>query len=319
MHHGSIVVCDKHGAVLYYCGDPNLFTFTRSSAKAFQFLPVYESGATKKYGHTLEQMAVMLASHNGSDRHQQVVKANLDLIGLDESYLKCGVHPPVEYTLKGYIPYEGQKFSPLGHNCSGKHSGQLALSLHIGDDPQDYINPESKTQQTVKQAVSEAYDHPIDRIQMGTDGCSLPNFALPLKNMAKAFARIVTGESESPIRRAAYETIVNAMTQYPLLISGNGRCDLAVTEACRGEVILKVGGEGVEVIGVLSKGMGIAIKMADGNTRGLFPVIVETLRQLGVVDDSQVKALAQFSRPQLYNFRNINIGEIVPVFKLKRG
>lgn len=319
VHYGSIVVCDKDGSVLYYCGDPDLITYTRSSAKAFQFLPVYESGAIKRYGHSLKQMAIMLGSHVGSEEHQQVTKSNLDLIGLDESYLKCGVHPPIEHQMKGYIPYEGQQFSALGHNCSGKHSGQLALALHIGDDPQDYLNPESKTQQIVKQAVAEAYDYAIDKIQMGTDGCSLPNFALPLKNMAKAYARIVTRTSDSPIRREAYETVIKAMTQYPVMVSGNGRCDLAVTETCKGDVILKVGGEAVEVIGILSKGIGIAIKIADGNMRAIYPVIVETLRQLGVVDDNQATAIAEFSQPQIYNFRNINVGHIVPAFKLKRG
>lgn len=319
VHYGSIVVVDKEGTVQYYCGDPEQVTFSRSSAKAFQFLAVHESGAIKRFGHSLQQIAIMLGSHNGSELHQKVAKSNLDLIGLDESYLKCGTHLPIEYKQMGEVPVAGMKYSPLGHNCSGKHSGQLALSVHIGDDPTNYIDPDSKTQQMVKLAVSEAYDYPSDKIQMGTDGCSLPNFALPLRNMALGYARIVTKTSPSAARREAYQTIIDAMTQHPLMVSGNKRCDLAVTEACKGDVILKVGGEAVETIGILSKGLGIAIKIADGNTRGLFPAICETLRQLGVIDDSTFKALAVHSRPQLFNDRKINIGEVVPVFELKRG
>ncbi len=319
VHYGSIVVSDKDGNILHYCGDPDLITFTRSSAKAFQFLPVYESGAIKRFGFSLQQIAIMLGSHTGTPEHEKTTKSNLDLIGLDETYLKCGTHVPIDYQQQGYVPYEGQQFSPLAHNCSGKHSGQLALAVHIGDDPANYIDPNSKTQKQVKQAVAEGYDYPSDQIQMGTDGCSLPNFALPLKNMAKAYARIVTRTSDSALRREAFETIIRAMSQYPVMVSGRGRCDLAVTEASKGDVILKVGGEAVEVIGVLSKGLGIAIKISDGNMRGLYPVIVETLRQLGVFDDSQVKALAEYSRPQLYNFRDLHVGEIVPAFRLKRG
>jgi L-asparaginase II len=221
--------------------------------------------------------------------------------------------------MKGYIPFEGQKFSSLAHNCSGKHSGQLALAVHIGDDPANYLDPNSKTQQLVKQTVSEAYDYPIDRIQMGTDGCSLPNFALPLRNMAKGYAMMVTKSSDSALRREAYQTVIDAATQHPIMLSGDGRCDLAVTEACEGDVILKIGGEAIEVIGILSRGLGIAIKISDGNPRALYPVIVETLRQLHVVGDSQAKELAKFTRPQLYNFRDLHIGEIRPCFTLKRG
>jgi L-asparaginase II len=319
VHCGSIAVSDKDGNVLFYHGDANLITYTRSSAKAFQFLPVYESGAVKRFGFSQQQIAIMLGSHTGTPLHEQTTKANLDLIGLDESYLKCGTHVPIDYQMKGYIPHEGQEFSQLAHNCSGKHSGQLALALQIGDDPKNYIDPDSKTQQLVRQTVAEAYDYPIDKIQMGTDGCSLPNFALPLKNMAKAYAMLVTKSSESALRREAYQTVISAMQQHPNMVSGPGRCDLAVTEACKGDVILKIGGEAIEVIGVLSKGLGIAIKISDGNPRALYPVIVETLRQIGALDDSQAQVLAKFTRPRLHNFRNLHVGEILPCFTLRRG
>ncbi len=319
VHYGSIVVTDNKGTVLYYCGDPELTTFTRSSMKAFQFLAVYESGATKHFGHNLQQIAIMLGSHNGSELHQKVAKSNLDLIGLDESYLKCGSHLPIEWRQKGELPVTGVRYTSLAHNCSGKHSGQLALAVHIGEDPQHYIDPDSKTQTMVRQAISEAYDYPSEKFGSGTDGCSLPNYCLPLRNMAKGYANIVTRTADSVLRREAYGVVIDAMTEHALMVSGNGRHDLAVTEACKGDVILKVGGEAVETIGVISKGLGIAIKMADGNTRGLAPVICEVLRQLGVIDAATVKSLGHFARTPLYNDRKILIGEIVPTFKLKKG
>jgi L-asparaginase II len=119
VHYGSIAVSDKDGNVLFYYGDANLITYTRSSAKAFQFLPVYESGAVKRFGFSLQQIAIMLGSHTGTPQHEEVVKSILDLIGLDESYLKCGTHVPIDLQEKGYMLFEGQKFSPLAHNCSG--------------------------------------------------------------------------------------------------------------------------------------------------------------------------------------------------------
>ncbi len=319
VHYGSVVVTDEKGTVLWYAGNPDLVTFSRSSAKPFQFLPVYESGATRKFGHSLKQMAIMLGSHNGSDEHVRVAKSNLDLIKLDESYLKCGTHLPIERRIKNIGPREGEKFTPLQHNCSGKHSGQLALSVHIGDDPLHYIDPESKTQQLVKRTVAEMYDYPVENIQMGTDGCSLPNFALPLRNMARGFAAIVAGNTSSATRREAFKTIIAAMTQHPEMVSGDGRPDLAIARVCNGDVICKVGGEAVEGIGVIPQKIGIAIKMADGQPRGLTPVICSVLQQLKVIDAQQSKALLDFSRPQLYNNRDINIGEVVPVVRLKKG
>lgn len=318
VHYGSIVVSDKDGNILYHYGDPDLVTFTRSSAKAFQYMAVFESGAIERHGFNLQQQAVMMGSHNGSELHQQVVKSNLELIGLDDSYLKCGSHVPYELTLKGYIPYEGQTFSALAHNCSGKHSGQLALALQLGDDLGDYIEPGSRTQRAVKQVFSEMYEVPEEKLLVGTDGCSLPNYALPLKNMAKAYAKLITKTVKSQVRRAACERIVEAMRTHPLMVSGSGRCDLAVTEACS-DVILKVGGEAVQVIGVLSKGIGISIKIVDGGRRALCPVVVEVLRQLDVIDANAAKSLAEQARPQLYNQRDIRIGEVVPSFKLVRG
>jgi L-asparaginase II len=318
VHYGSIVVSDNQGNILYQVGDPDLVTYTRSSAKAFQFLPVFESGAIKRFGHSLEQIAIMLGSHNGSEKHQEVAKSNLELIGLSESHLRCGSHVPYELTLHGKYPDPGQTFTQLAHNCSGKHSGQLALALQLGDDPAEYINPDSKTQQTVRQVFAEMYEVPSDNLLIGIDGCSLPNYALPLRNMAKAYAKLITKAVDSPLRKEACETVVRAMREYPLMISGRGRCDLIVSEACD-DVILKVGGEAIQLIGVLSRGIGIVIKIADAGRRALCPVIIETLRQLGVLSDSHMKELAEYATPPLYNQREIEIGRVVPAFTLERG
>lgn len=319
VHYGSVVVTDRDGNILYYAGDPEMVTYTRSSLKPFQFTAVYESGATKRFGHSLRQMAIMIGSHNGSEEHQRVVRENLTLIGLDENYLQCGTQVPIEIRRKGELPVAGQTFSTLAHNCSGKHSGQLALALQLGDDVNDYINPESKTQKLVRQTVSEICGVAPESMSLGTDGCSLPNYAFPIRYLARGFASIVTRHSDSPSRREAFDAIVAAITKHPEMVSGEGRSDLAVTRAGAGDLICKIGGEAVQGIGVISKGVGIAIKMADGQARGLSPVICEVLRQLDVFGDTEVKALAEFARPQLYNDRKLLIGEVVPVVKLKRG
>ena len=165
---------------------------------------------------------------------------------------------------------------------------------------------------------AEMYDYPIDQLKMGTDGCSLPNYALPLRNMAKAYARLITKDVDSPLRKEGCETVIRAMRTHPLMVSGRGRCDLLISRACD-DVILKVGGEAVQLIGILSKGIGIAIKIADGGKRALCPVIIEVLRQLDVLSDAQVKELAEHAVPPIYNQREILVGRVVPTFKLERG
>jgi L-asparaginase II len=319
VHYGSIAVTDNSGNLLYYAGDPEAFTFTRSSAKLIQVIPVYESGAIDRFGFSIPGQAIMCGSHSGSPRHAAQVKENLDLIGLDESYLRCGVHPPIDYRTFNILPRREEVFSPLQSNCSGKHSGQLALALQMGCDPERYLEFDYDVQQKVFKTVCEVYEMEPSEVKIGTDGCSLPNFGMPLKNMAIAFANIITGKTDVPGREEVFERIVRVMQADPFMVSGDGRFDLALMEALPGKIICKVGGEGVECVGIVEKGWGLVAKASDGNPRALYPVVIEALRQLEILPDDRLEYVQEFVKPELRNFRDIHYGDVVPCFELKKA
>jgi L-asparaginase II len=319
VHYGSIVVVDNSGQILYYAGDPNLRTFTRSSLKPFQATPLVERGGLEKYGFDLKALAIMCGSHSGSPAHTAQVDSNLEKIGLDESYLQCGTHPPLEYRTKDILPRQGEVFTPKQHNCSGKHSGQLALAKMLGCDPKRYLDPDYESQQIVKKTVSEICEIPMDEMILGTDGCSLPNYNIPIRNLALGFANIGTLKADNKARKEAFQKIIEAIQSFPLMVSGEGRSDYLLMQALPKEIICKIGGEAVQGIAILTKKWGMAIKIADGNARAIGPVMVEALRQLGVLPDSRLKYVEPIVKPNLYNNRNLLIGHIIPVFKLKIG
>jgi L-asparaginase II len=319
VHYGSIVVTDSKGNVLYYAGNPEVHTFTRSSAKLIQVVPVYESGAIDRYGISVSGQAIMCGSHNGSERHCDQTRENLERIGLDESNLKCGIHPPSEYRYTNRLPREGEEFSPLQHNCSGKHSGQLALALQMGCDPDRYLEFDYDVQQRVFETVCQVYEINPGDVSIGTDGCSLPNFGMPLRHSAIAFANIITGNTKISGRDRVFERIVKAVQTDPYMVSGNCRFDLALMNALPDNIICKVGGEAIECVGIADKGWGLAAKVSDGNVRGLYPAVVEALRQLEVLPEDRLEYVRDFVRPELHNYRDIHYGDVVPCFKLKKA
>jgi L-asparaginase II len=319
VHFGSIVVVDNKGQVQYYAGDPDLISYTRSSLKPFQAVPLTERGGLEKYGFDLKALAIMCGSHSGSSIHTEQVQKNLDKIGLDESYLQCGTHPPIDYRTFNILPTKDEVFTPIQHNCSGKHSGQLALALMLGCDPERYLDPDFEPQKIVKQAVSEICEISPDDMKLGTDGCSLPNYAFPIKNLALGFANIASLKTEGEVRKKAFQTIIEAVQTHPIMVSGEDRSDYYIMQALPKEVFCKLGGEAIQGVGILDKGWGMAVKIGDGNFRALGPVVVEALRQIGVLPDSRLDFVKRIIKPNVYNNRDLLVGHIVPAFKLKKG
>lgn len=317
VHHGAIAVVNARGEMTHFVGDPEFSTQARSEAKPFQLIPLLRTGAADHFGFDDRQLAIMCGSHTGTGEHVEVVKSNLAVADFDHSDLKCGTHPPISYQIEKRLPREGEEFSPLQHNCSGKHSGFLALTRFLGDDPAEYLNPKSRTQQLVLEAVSESYAYPREKITIGIDGCSAPVFGMPLKQAAVAFARLAGSESADGELAAVLKRVKKAMTAYPELVSGPGRFDLALARTFSGNVVNKIGAEGIEGIGFANPGIGIAVKILDGNVRALYPVVIEVLRQLGLLENVDMAHLEPFAHPEVHNWRNLVVGRITTDFELK--
>jgi L-asparaginase II len=316
VHMGSVAVVDRHGRLLYSAGDPAVVTFTRSALKPLQALPFVAGGGIERFGYAQPQVALLCASHSGEPRHVEAVADMLARAGNTVDELQCGTHAPTYFDLRGDVP-PPPPYSPLAHNCSGKHSGMLAYCVHCGLSKSDYLAFDHPLQQAIRRAVSCFTGTPEDRLVAGVDGCSAPNYAVPLSALALAFARLSSADVDADYGRAP-KVLADAMTAHPEMVSGERRNDLALSRAGRGDWVTKVGAEGVQAIGIRSRGWGVAVKVADGNMRGLHPATVAVLDQLGLVDEAAAAALAQWGHPLVKNYRGITTGEIRPAVVLDK-
>ncbi|MFN7777818.1 MAG: asparaginase [Betaproteobacteria bacterium] len=308
VHVGSIAVVDSAGKLIAGIGDPESLNFTRSSLKPLQALALVEGGGVERFGCASQQLAVLGASHHGAAIHVATAARTLAAIGASEADLQCGCHAPYYFQSSDTKALAGVRWSALCHNCSGKHSGFLALARLCDQPLGSYLDSDAPAQTAVRRAVQRFA--PGVALPMGIDGCSAPNYALPLTRLAQAFALLATG-STPELGALAY-----AMRRHPDLVSGAGRVDLALMQTAPGDWVSKVGADGVQAIGIASQGVGIAIRVADGNARALHAVTVEVLRQLGLLDDPGATPLAPFARPQVKNYRGTVTGRVEMLFKL---
>ena len=327
VHFGAFTIVDARGQVLASHGDPGLVANLRSSAKPFQALPLIERGGPQHFGMIDREIALICASHMGTDEHVRVLQGLQAKIGVKESDLLCGVHPPSHEPTERAMHERGETATSNRHNCSGKHTGMLAHAvlrqLPIGD----YINQDHEIQKTILSTFAEMTRTTPSEVQIGIDGCSAPTFAIPLRNAALGFARLADPgavlDELGEKRAEALSRIAQAMMTNPDMVSGPGGFDTVLMETCAGKVVCKGGAEGYLAIGVMpgargpgSPGLGITMKIADGDASGRArPVVaIEILRRLGVLDGSQLAALAGFAARPMTNWRGFTVGEIRPAF-----
>jgi len=319
IHYGAIAVVNAKGELTHYVGDPYEPFMTRSSIKPFQLMPLFISGAADHYKFTPKQLAIMCGSHVGSDDHYEVVMSNLEAAGNSPDNFKCGCHWPIGMMMTQDYPLKGEDKDSVRHNCSGKHSGFLAQAKYLKDDVGEYLNPESKTQKLVKRTLSEFCEYPIEDMHYGVDGCSAPNYPMPLYNMALGFKKIMNGDATGNVTKEILSRIKEAMTTYPEMVSGEKRLDLDLSRSFKGKLISKVGAESIEGIALDDPPVGIAVKVHDGNQRALGAICLSILRQLGYIKDMKdFPLLDKFVKPEVRNVRDTLTGYIIPEFELKK-
>jgi L-asparaginase II len=313
VHFGAIALTDARGEVIASAGDPHWMTFTRSTLKALQALSFMESGGASELGFTPREVALMCASHNGEPMHVETAQSMLDKAGVGYKRLKCGCHVPY-YVEQGVGPAP-EHIDERMHNCSGKHSGFLAHCVTSGWDLETYLDPAHPLQQSVRSHVARAAGLDEAQMKMGIDGCSAPNYAMPLSALARAYARLASGERDEEFG-SSFARMSQAMTAHPDLVSGTGRNDLAFMRAGRGDWVTKVGAEGVQAFASVSRGQAFAIKISDGNKPALYAATVEVLEQLGWMDDAQREELRPWRGENIPSIRGDKVGSRRPAFKL---
>jgi len=325
-HRGHIAAAEPDGTITARLGVPETVTYLRSSAKPHQAIPLVASGAADRFAFTEKEIALACASHSGEEIHTETAASMLKKLGLEPAALKCGTHEPFSAEVARRLRREGREPNVLQNNCSGKHAGMLALARHLNAPTETYDQPDSPVQRNIGKIVSQFSGIPLEEIAVAVDGCGVPVFGLPIKAMALMYARLVATPLEFDEKiRVACQRIVSAMTAYPEIIGGTvDRLDTEMMHAAEGRLISKVGAEGVYTAGVLPcqdwpRGLGLALKIEDGDDHRARPtVVIESLRQLGVLSGESLKAVSRYSSFDVRNRRGEVTGNVHAAFNLER-
>jgi L-asparaginase II len=307
IHRVHVAVARADRGVVATAGDPAFVTFVRSAIKMFQALPLVEDGGVQRFGLSDEEIAVCTASHNAEPFHVDAARSILRKAGADEAQLACGPHPPMHAAAAERLAAAGESPGRIHNNCSGKHAGMLALAALHGWPMEAYHLLEHPVQQRVLSTLARWAGVAPDTIGIAIDGCGLPTFALPLKNVANACARFASAAADDVPAPAA---IVRAMTQHPAYVAGTSRLCTDLMEATRGRVFAKVGAEGYYCAGAPSERLGIALKIEDGARRAAEPALLAVLRALDLISADELASLSTYATPAVFNTRGEVVGSV---------
>ncbi len=317
-HRGALAIVDADGAVHTTLGDIERPIFPRSAVKVLQALPLVASGAADALQLSDEELALACASHGGEERHLRSAASMLAKAGVDAQALECGAHWPYQDNATRELARRNEAPGALHNNCSGKHAGFICLGCRLHGGRPDlrgflagYVEPDHPVMREVSAALQAATGWDLSRSARGIDGCSIPTHAVPLRHLALAFARVATGQGLSEGHARAARRLRRAVAQAPFMVGGSGRYDTRVMERLGERVFCKVGAEGVHCAALPELGLGIAIKMDDGNTSRACEVVLSALigrlLPLADADAGFMQGLADLA---LRNWNGLEVGRL---------
>lgn len=327
-HRGAFAVVDADGALFAALGDVERPVFPRSAVKVLQALPLVASGAADQFGLNDEELALACASHGGETAHVATAATMLAKAGLAGDVLECGAHWPAFDGASRALAAAGEQPGALHNNCSGKHSGFACLGCLMaraqGSDPRQflrgYVQPAHPVMREVTTALQAASGCDLARAPVGTDGCSIPTYALPLRALALAFARVATGQGLSAGHANAARRLRQAVARAPFMVAGTGRFDTRVMQHFGERVFCKVGAEGVYCAALPERGLGVAIKMDDGNTARAAEVAMAALiESLVVRSDADAAVVQPLAQVVMRNWNGLAVGTLRPAEALRRA
>jgi L-asparaginase len=272
-HRVQAVACDGRGRVLSVAGNPETATFIRSALKPFQALAVTTTGTLERYNLNDRDLAIICSSHQGTIEQVRQVFNILWRSDVDPSALQCPTPPG--------------KQSPLQYNCSGKHAGMLAVCQQRQWPLNNYLQYNHPVQKLVLSQVAELMRIPGEELIRAHDDCGAPTYFVQLRQIASLYAQLASGDN------LAMERIVRAMTHHPVMVAGEGAFDTELMRLSEGELVSKAGAEGVQCIGRVGEGMGVAIKVMDGAKRAKYAVAIHLLKQMGWISPSVSETLSE--------------------------
>lgn len=308
-HHVDIVVCDAAGKIQRAWGDPDRLIFPRSAIKMMQAIPLVESGAYDHFQLAPQHLAISCASHNGEPVHVELVTDWLKHLGLNESHLKCGSHDPYHQPSLAALLKTDTAPCQIHNNCSGKHVGILATTTYLGDSLADYTEVDHPSQIRIRSVLEDLTGLSLTHAPWERDGCSIPAYAFPLKNLAFALTKFLSPEKLPAPRQRAMKLITAAFLAHPYLIAGDKRFCSFATHYQGNNLMVKVGAEGVYTCLSFDQGLAVALKARDGNMRASTAALAHLLLELGVIA-AEESVWTQWRNPEITNWRKFTTGRI---------
>lgn len=309
-HRGMVVAVDGDGKVVFSLGDIDAPVFPRSACKAMQALPLIESGAADAYGFGAKELALACASHNGEPEHVALAARMLAAAGRDVSALECGAHWSSEQQVLIEQARTIERPTALHNNCSGKHAGFVCAACHTGTDPKGYVGYDHPIQAEIRGVMEGLTGAALAHDNCGTDGCSIPTYAVPLKALAHGFARMATGTGLAPARARASKRLIDACMAEPFYVAGSRRSCTHLMQIAPGRIFAKIGAEGVFCAAIPEKGIAIALKCEDGASRAADAMVAATLARF-FEDTPEIKAsLMTRANHAMRNWNGIHVGDI---------
>lgn len=309
-HRGVGVVVDGDGKVVFSFGDDEAAVFPRSACKAMQALPLMESGAADAYGFGDTELALACSSHSGEDLHVATASAMLARAGCDHTALECGAHWAFDQDVLIHQARTIDRPTALHNNCSGKHCGFVCTCVHTGMDVQGYVGYEHPLQAEIRGVIESLTGAVLGRDNCGTDGCAIPSYAVPLKGLARGFARMVTGNTLSPERARAARRLIDACMAKPFYVAGTRRACTRVMELAPGRIFAKTGAEGVFVAALPEQGLAMAVKCEDGATRAAEAMIFALLARYFERDGDVHARLMSMANRSIRNWNGTHVGDV---------
>ena len=323
-HRGSLAVVDAEGALVLALGDIERPVYPRSAVKALQALPLVASGAAARFGLSDAELAQACASHSGEPAHVATSAGLLAKLGLDAGALECGAHWPRAEAQIAAMGARGEAPTALHNNCSGKHAGFLCLGCVLAGEQdrraflRGYVEPEHPVMREVTAALAAATDADLSRAPVGTDGCSIPTYGIPLRQLALGFARFGSGQGLGADHAQAARRLRQAVAAEPFHVAGTNRLDTVLMQALGERLFCKVGAEGVYCAALPERGWGLAIKMDDGNTaRAVEVALAACVQALLRLNEDEQALLQRHSELAQRNWNGRLVGRLAATAGLR--
>ncbi|HTO33018.1 MAG TPA: asparaginase [Pararhizobium sp.] len=309
-HRGMVIAVDGDGKTVFSLGDTDAGVFPRSACKAMQALPLMETGAADAYGFGNRALALACSSHNGEREHVELAAAMLAAAGRDVTTLECGDH--WSFNQDTIIDQARTLSRPtaLHNNCSGKHAGFVCACCHSGEETAGYVTYDHPLQREIRGVMESLTGAVLAHDNCGTDGCSIPTYAVPLKGLAHGFAKMATGNGLEPLRARGSRRLIEACMAEPFYVAGSKRACTRLMQTAPGRIFAKTGAEGVFCAAIPEKGIAIALKCEDGTTRAAEAMVAATLARFFADEPDLHAALMAQANHSMKNWNGIHVGDI---------